>query len=179
MNANLALILVLQILVSGFYFSNKVLIYKGRKVGWLMGALAATLAVLYFSLLHRYVYIILNVGLIILMGYGFLKKNKTSPNVEMLIRLVTIVVMVILTFSAWSGLTTAVELVSSVGLFIGTFFLTHNRAKTGWILYCVGHATAIHIGYCTHQWIFLVSQIASVIVSILAIKKISKQTLPA
>ena len=168
------MIWVLQILVSLIFFANKVFVLAEKKVGWLLGAIAATLGVFYFYFLGLYVYTALEVGLIILMGYGFLKKDHKNPTVETMIRLVTIAVMCLLAFFAFSGLITIVELGSSLGLLLGTFFLTHRKVKTGWILYTLGHLLGAYLGYNKGQQFFADFQVASAIISIVGVMKITK-----
>lgn len=159
-------IMSLQIAVSLIYFTNKVFILLNKKVGWLVGAIAASLATIYFSLIGLHVYVTLNVGLIILMGYGFLKGEKKKPKVETFIKIVTIAVMFIMAYHTFTGAITIVELISSLALTAGTYYLTHNSKRLGWFLFCVGHATAVYIGYAKNQNFFGDFQIASVIISI-------------
>lgn len=167
---------ILQILVSVIFFTNKVLVLAEKKVGWLLGAIAAIIAVFYFYLIGFYVYTVLEFGLIVLMGYGFLKRGKKNPKVETLIRLLIIVVMVALAFFAFSGLITIIELISSLGLLIGTYMLTHHKNRIGWLLYALGHSLAAILGYSKEQRFFADFQIASAIVSFVGALKITPRT---
>ena len=162
----------LQVSVSLLFFMNKVFILIGKKSGWLIGAIAASLAIFYFYFIGLYVYTVLEVGLVILMSYGFFKKDEKKPKTEMIIRLVTVVVMLIQTGLAFKGMITIVELSSSLGLVVGTFFLTHQKIKAGWILYGIGHILTAILGYNKGQQFFADFQIASAIVSFIGcIKK--------
>ena len=169
------MIWVLQILVSVIFFANKVFVLAEKKVGWLLGAVAATLGVFYFYLIGFYVYTALEIGLVVLMGYGFIKKKRVNPAVETWIRLVTIVVMLTLAFFAFSGLITIVEFGSSLLLILGTFFLTHQNPRTGWILYSLAHLLAAYLGYCKKQLFFADFQVASAIVSLVGVMKTTKR----
>jgi hypothetical protein len=174
----------LQVLVSLIFFANKVCVLVERKrVGWFLGAIAAALAIFYFYLIGLYVFTALEFGLIVLMGYGVVKKAEKNPAVETRIRLVTIGVMLVLAYFAWTGLITIVELGSSLGLLLGTFFLTHSKPTTGWLLYVVGHSLAAYLGYYKEQQLFADFQVASAIVSIVGVmgtlpKALSKKTGP-
>lgn len=163
------MILFLQIAVSLIFFVNKVFILVEKKSGWLIGAIAASLAVFYFYLIGLYVYTGLEVGLIILMGYGFFKKERKNPKVEMFIQSVTVLIMFLLTLLAFQGFMTALELVSSLCLVVGTYFLTHNKARAGWIIYAVAHTMAAVLGYSKGQQFFADFQVASVIISIVGV----------
>lgn len=169
------MIWTLQILVSVIFFTNKVFVLAEKKAGWLLGAIAASLAVFYFFFIQLYVYTALEFGLIALMGYGFLKGEEKKPQAETLIRVITIVVMLALGYFAWSGIITAVELVSSLALLVGTFLLTHNKARAGWVLYAVAHGLAAYLGYHKDQWVFADFQIASMIISVVGAMKSSAQ----
>jgi hypothetical protein len=162
----MTLILLLQILVSLIFFANKVFVLAGKKTGWLLGAVAATIAVFYFFLIELYVYTALEFGLIILMGYGFFKKEKKSPRTEKAIQATTVTAMLLLALFACSGLMTLVELLSSLGLLAGTYALTHSKQRTGWLLYVVAHCLAALLGYNKGQLFFADFQIASAIVSL-------------
>ncbi len=163
--------MILQIAVAIIFFTNKVLVLAGRKSGWLVGALAALIAIFYFYRIGLYVYTALEVGLIILMVYGFMKKDEKKPRVETMIRLVTVLVMLALAIFAFSGVITVVEFASSIGLLMGTYFLTHNKIRLGWIFYALAHSLASILGYSKGQQIFADFQVASAIVSYIAIFK--------
>ncbi len=171
------MIWTLQILVSVIFFTQKVFVLTEKKVGWLLGAIAATLAIFYFYLIHLYVYTALEFGLIALMVYAFLKKERKNPKVETWIRMITIMVMLALGYFAWSGLITIVELGSSLGLLLGTFLLTHQHPKAGWWLYALGHVLAAYLGYHKGQQFFADFQIASAIVSIAGALKLSQKAI--
>lgn len=157
---------ILQVLVSIIFFVNKVLVLKGKKSGWLVGAIAATLAVAYFILIELYVYTGLEFGLIILMGYGFVKNDEQrNPQVELSIQGFTVILMLGLTYFAFAGQLTIVELFSSLGLLVGTYLMTHGRLSTGWAICAVAHALAAYLGIHKDQHIFAGFQSASVIVS--------------
>lgn len=157
--------LFLQVAVSVIFFANKTLVLVGRKSGWLVGAIAATLATVYFFRIQLYVYTVLELGLIILMGYGFWCHQHKNPRVESFIHWVVALVMLAMTCFVFSGLMTVIEFASSVGLLVGTFFLTHDKLWLGWFLYTVAHGLAAILGYHKGQPFFADFQVASAIVS--------------
>jgi hypothetical protein len=166
------MIMFLQIVVSLAFFVNKVLVLVGRKrEGWFVGALAAFVGVFYFYMIGLYIYTALEVGLVILMGYGSLMKTEKNPKVEFAIRSVTVIIMLVLTLWAFSGLLTGVELLSSLGLIVGTYFLTHDKPVAGWVTYAVAHSLAAYLGYGRGQQFFADFQVASAIISIVGATK--------
>src|SRR6185436_11106639 len=155
----------LQISVSLIFFVNKVVLLIGKKTAWLIGVIAAFLAIFYFYLIGLYVYTCLEFGLIALMVYGFFVKEKRNNAVEKIINGIVILVMLMLSYFAFNGIMTVWEFVSSVLLLIGTYLLTHKEMQFGWLLYCFAHVSAAYVGYQKDQDFFVDFQIASVIVS--------------
>ena len=164
----------LQIFVSVVFFSNKVLVLIGKKTGWLLGAIAAIAGSYYFFLLGLYIYTVLEIGLIVLMGYGYLIRNK-SKKIENFLYFTITAVMVLLIYFSFSERLTIYEFVSSAGLLFGTYFLTHEKKEFGWILYCISHLFAMYIGYIKNQIFFADFQLASAIVSVIGVFIAHKQ----
>ncbi len=156
---------VLQVAVALIFFVNKTLVLVGKKVGWLFGAIAAMLGVFYFFRIGLYVFTVLEMGLIILMGYGFLKKEGNAA-VERFLFVVIGIVMLALTYFVFVGLMTFVEFCASITLLIGTYYLTHSHIRLGWGLYAVAHALAAIVGYDKDQTFFADFQIASALISV-------------
>ncbi len=155
---------ILQVLVSVIFFANKLLVLVGRKSGWALGAVAATLGVFYFYLIHLNIYVALEAGLIILMCYGFIGSKK-NPRVDKWIRLMTTTAMLLLAIVAFGGMLTVVELISSSCLLWGTYLLTQGKARQGWFVSVAAHSLAAYLGYERGQQIFLDFQVASAMVS--------------
>ena len=164
----------LQISVSLILFSNKILVLIGKKTGWLLGAIGCTLAIAYLYLIELYVFTTLEFGLVSLMLYGFLARNSKNTRVENLIRIVTILAMLAMTYFAFAGMMTIYELLSSAGLLFGTYFLTHNKVALGWTLYCIGHLVTAYLGYNKNQNFFADFQLASALVSIVGVIQVKK-----
>lgn len=155
---------LLQVAVSVIFFANKAFVLIDKKFGWLLGTIAAGLACWYFFLLNLYVYTALEIGLVILMGYGFLKKDQPNSKVEWLIRLSLLASMITIAVFAFQGRLTLIEFTSSVFMLFGTYLLTHAKEKWGWVLYSLAHLGAAYIGYAKIQNMFGDFQIASSIV---------------
>ena len=165
---------VLQVAVSLIFFANKVLLQvekKTEKIAWILGTIAACLAVVYFLLLELYVYTVLEAGLIIFMGYGAIKKEESSEKVKMAIRIFLLVVMLVLTFFVFKGMMTIVEFSSSAGLLFGTYLLTHSKMSLGWTLYALSHLGSAYIGQIKTQFFYRDFQIASSLIALGGILK--------
>ena len=170
---------VISILVSLIFFVNKILVLLGKKIGWLVGAFAAVLAIIYFLMLELYIFTVLEFGLIVLMGYGFWAKEETNLSVEKLIQIVIVVVMTVLVFFAFTGMMTVYEFTGAILMLLGTYFLTHRREALGWLLYGISHLFAAYVTNQKGQQFFADFQIASALVSAIAflliVKKKSKK----
>jgi branched-subunit amino acid ABC-type transport system permease component len=164
----------LQISISLIFFANKTLVLIDKKTGWLIGAIGAIMGTLYFFLLHLYCFSVLDMGLVILMGYGFIVKSRKNQKVENFIHIVIASAILALGYFAFSGLMTVVEFFSSILLLLGTYFLTHQKTSWGWILYAISHILAAIVGYKVGQMFFADFQIASAIVSIAGLIKARK-----
>jgi hypothetical protein len=161
------LIQLLQISVSILFFGNKVFVLLGKRTGWLLGALAATLAFFYFYQLKLYVYTTLEAGLVILMLYGFFPKR--SKKIEFWIRVLIGTIMLGIGYYAFSGYITIIEFLSSIILLWGTYLLANKKLILGWSAYIVAHGFATILGCEVGQIIFAVFQLASVIVAIIGL----------
>ncbi len=155
---------VLQVAVSLIFFANKVFVLIEKRSGWLLGTIAAILACWYFFLLNLFVYTALEIGLVILMGYGFLKKDQTNKKVEWFIRLSLLTSMTVIAIFSFQGKLTSAEFGSSIFMLFGTYHLTHKAKRFGWLLYALAHCGAAYIGYAKLQNLFGDFQIASAIV---------------
>lgn len=157
----------LQISVSLILFTNKIFVLIGKKKsGWLLGVIGCVLAIAYLYLIKLYVFTALEFGLAVLMFYGFLAQSKKNTRIENMIRVITFIAMITMTYFAFSGMMTVYELLSSGGLLFGTYLLTHNKPVLGWILYCIAHGITAYLGYSKDQDFFADFQIASALVSI-------------
>jgi|SRR3989344_7396558 len=159
------IISILQISVSIIFFANKVFVLIGKKMGWLLGVIAAALSIFYFFLLHLYIFTILEVGLVVLMGYGFFRKEHMSAYVERLIHATIIIVMTALVYFVFNGFMTVMEFCESIFMLTGTYYLTHKRVQLGWFLYGCAHIFLTIVAYGVDQEFFANFQIASGIVA--------------
>lgn len=161
----------LEMAVSLIFFTNKTMILVGKKVGWLIGAIAAVLAAVYFYQIGLNVFMVLEIGLVILMTYGFLKKKEAKRGAENRIRGVIVIVMFLMFLFCFNGSMTLAEFISGLGMLFGTYFLTRRRMVVGWALYVCAHALCAWIGYEKGQDFFYHFQIASAIVSLTGLIK--------
>ncbi len=166
------LLTILEISISLLFFAGKLGVLIDKKFGWFVGALGASVGFFYFFLLNLYVFTVLEVGLVVLMGYGAFPEKWKGYKTERMIYLVIVVVMVFFTWFAFSGKLTVFETIASIGLVVGTYLLTHHRQQFGWVAYCIAHIAASYVGYQKDQEFFADFQVASAIVSLFGFWKV-------
>lgn len=160
------LVATLEIAVALLFFTNKIVLLIGKRTGWLVGVIAATLSVVYFFLLDLYIFTVLEIGLFVLMGYGYLKGKRTSAREELLVRVALTCVMGALIYFVFTGIMTVVEFFGAALMLWGTYLLTHDFVRWGWAIYGVSHCLAAAVGYWKLQPFFADFQIASAIVGV-------------
>lgn len=161
----------LEVLVALVFFANKLGVLIEKRSGWLIGVIAAVISIVYFFLLNLAIFTVLEVGLVILMGYGYWRKQDVDVRVEWLIRIAIMVVMAFLTYFVFRGFLTIMEFVGSVLMLWGTYFLTHGKMWWGWVIYGASHVFAAIVGYGAAQPFFAHFQIASAMVAVAGIVK--------
>lgn len=161
----------LEISVSIVFFANKVFILAGKKVGWLVGVIAATLALIYFWQIELYVFTVLEFGLIVLMGYGFVKKGKVNQRVELGLNVFLATIMLAMTVFTFANLMTVTEFIAAICMLLGTYLLTHQMIRFGWLIYGLAHVLAAVVGFSKQQTMFVDFQLASAIVAMVGAMK--------
>ena len=161
---------ILEIAVGVIFFANKVFLLAGKRLGWFIGTIAATLAFFYFLLLGLYIYTVLEVGLVVLMGYGFLhRRSRRNKKVERVLHYTIAIIMTVLAYFVFSGLMTMIEFVGAVTMLSGTYYLTHNKMRLGWAVYGVSHIFVIILAIYANQMFFAHFQMASAIVALVGV----------
>lgn len=169
---------ILEVAVGVIFFANKVFVLAEKRLGWFMGVIAAILSFFYFFLIELYVFTALEVGLMVLMGYGFLHRgSRRNKKVERFLNYTITTVMAALTYFVFSDLMTVVEFFGAIGMLSGTYYLTHDRMRLGWILYGSAHVLSAILGYHVNQPFFADFQVASAIVAAVGVIKGNKNRL--
>jgi len=165
----------IEALVSIIFFSNKVGMLVGKKLGWILGAIGALLSIVYFYFLDLRVYMVAELGLFVTMMYGVLVKEE-NRKIEAGILSSLFVIILVLTVFTFMGELTFFEFWSSAGMLAATYLLHPKngawKIKWGWTILAATHLGAAYIGYAKNQPMFPHYQIASAIVGVFgAIKK--------
>ncbi len=164
-----SIVYLLQVAVAWVFFANKVLVLVGRRSGWAVGVIGAALALVYFYLLDLRLLTVLEVGLVLLMSYGYVAHSDPSPRFQVIVRVAITLTMVTLAGFVFTGVMTAVEFTSAVLMLWGTYLLTSGQLRLGWALSAVAHALAGVVGWDKGQGTFADFQIASSIVAAIGV----------
>jgi hypothetical protein len=168
----------LGIIMSIILFGNKILLLINQKSGWLVGALGTVLAVIYLLLLKFPIMATAEIGIIVLMLYGFFAKETPSEKVEWFVRIVAICTFIFIAYFTFSGILTIVECLASIFALFGVYLFTHKKEFIGWFFYCICHLLTVYMAYEKHQDFFEHFQIASAIVSMAGMVKVRTKTYP-
>ncbi len=164
---------ILITIASLLFFCNKILLLLGKKLnrrlGWFLGGLGAILFIIYFFKINTPILAILEIGLVVLMTYRFIAKEKTNKLIENSLGIITGIFILVLTFITTEGVMTWSQFFGAFGMLIGTYFLISARQvqfekislqeRLGWLFYGFGHLFTSYIGYQKHEWIFFVFQV--------------------
>ena len=164
----------LGVVMSIILFLNKLFLLEDKKLGWGAGILGTSLAIPYLFLIHLQIMAFAEIGLLILMLYGFfVNTTKIPERFEIAVNVLTICTILFLTFSTFSGLIGITQCITSIFLLVGIWCMSHKRKPAAWtfLLCChLGTAYAVYLG-AQEQHFFGDFQIASALVSIVALTK--------
>jgi len=169
------MISVLEWIVSISFFLHKLTLFPDSKEKhpWILGSIGCVSAMTYFYLLKDLpVYVIMEAGALVLMIYGWIVRTE-KESTKWVIRGFTLLFMTAAAIGAFKGQLTFFEFVSSVTFLVGTYYLHPLRSfwerKWGWVLYVLAHGFAMQVGFLKGQETFMDFQIASMLLSIVAV----------
>lgn len=144
----------------------------GKKMGWAVGVAGAVLGIYYFYLIQLYVWVVLDAGLVILMSYAYLKKDKKNPQTENAIRLVIGFVMFLMTMFVFQGLMTTIELVTALGSLVSTYCLAQKKIRVGWLVAFFSHTLSWFLARGKAQMVLAWFQVGSALVALAGVSNI-------
>jgi hypothetical protein len=118
---------------------------------------------------------VLQIGLIVLMGNKYVFEKKGQQINEGLINIFTLSILVTLGMITFAGLMTVIEFIGATGILIGTWYLTGKNKVIGWLLWVIGHAAIVVVSVAKQQNIFAFFQALSVIVALAGFTKSIKR----
>lgn len=159
---------MLEIIVASLYFINKIFLSLEKKTGWIVGFLAALTASIYFLNLKLYILVVLEVGYLFLMAFGFLNFGKKS-GLDLYVNIIMVIVMLILLINIDE--TGVPEFIVSIAFIMAIHALAKHRWHLGWILFIFSHLLMAYITYSKNQYFFCIMQLASIGIAFFALSK--------
>lgn len=157
---------ILEVIIAIAFFTNKVFLLIGRRMGWVLGLGAATVSIGYFFLIELYLFMAPEAGFAALMGYRLLRHGEVNRRVEISVRTALTAAMAFLAYFLFEGSVTLVECVAALLSLWAMYFLTHDYVRQGWATLIVAHVLAAIVFDSKGQEFFTHFQIASAFLAI-------------
>lgn len=155
--------ILIEILGSILYFSQKIFLSLNKRIGWIlgfMGSIAFTIVTLHKG---SFSYSILEItsGIIFIFGmFAWKKNNKLQNKIIILMSFLTLIAIIIVFLLNLGSPNWILENLMVVLFSIGALFLVLKK-PTGWILYILGHLVLIYYGYILGTYYISILQIIS------------------
>ncbi len=159
----------LQIAAGLTAFTNKVFLFSGKRVGWVIGFIAGILSTFYFFGIGFYVYTVVQIGFSILMLYGYFAKEVTSQKIQASIISLTALISIFVAIVTMNGILTVLESLCALAGLWATFALSKDKHLAGWSLYVFMHFLLTYLTFLKGQYFFSNFQLASGIIALCAI----------
>jgi hypothetical protein len=153
-----------EVFIVIMFFANKLLLLAGKRFGWLLGIIAANLAIVYFYSRGMIPYSVLQVGVLAAMIYGYELPEKRS-SLELPVRLTIGAVIMVLCAFVLTGSLSASKALVSIGNLLSNYFLARSNYQRGWLLLGLCNAAAAYFGYINGFIFFADFQMATAIVA--------------
>ena len=167
--------IIIEIIGSILYFSQKIFLSFGKRIGWLLGflgSIAFTIITLHKS---SYSYTVLEItsGIVFIFGMFVWKKNdRLQRKVTFIMGGLTIVGILIIFLLNLGSPNWILENTMVVLFAIGAVFLVLKN-PIGWILYIIGHTLLIFYGYIIGTYSIMLLQIISLPFAVIGYRNLS------
>lgn len=165
---------ILQTLVSVIFFCNKCFLLAARvkgvsnqrilQIAWILGTVGAAFGVMYFAIIGLYVFVVAEIGLLVIAAYAATAHLRDSPT-EIWLRGALIICMALLSILVSNGALTVLEFLSACCMLIAAYMLSHGLPMCGWAINVLGHLLTAWLAYEKGQYFFEHFQIASALIS--------------
>lgn len=167
---------IIEIIGSVLYFSQKVFLSFGKRIGWLLGFLGSIAFTIVTIHKGSFAYSILEItsGVIFIFGLFAWRKNEVLQKKVTLIMSILTILGVLIVFLLNLGSPNLILENTMVTLFaIGAVFLV-LRNPVGWILYILGHLVLIFYAYILGTYSIMLLQIISLPFAVIGYRNFKK-----
>ncbi len=159
-------IFYLSLPVSLFSILNKIYLVKGKRSGWLWGALVGLSSTVYFFLIDLKILSIAEIGFLIVMLYGYIVHDKESKNLSLYANIILSLISIVLTVLLFKNYLTAIEAISSLAFIWGGYYLANRKKVLGWTFFILAHLATAFSSLDKGQLIFSILQIVSALICV-------------
>ncbi len=153
----LGIIALLPLLIHRVLF-----LIEGKKPSFNTEPVGTLLVIIYFGLLHFRIITIAEIGIFILMLYGFIVNKPVAERLQQIIIGITILALVLVfIFFTSPGLAEVIECIAAIFLVFGNYALNNKRKPAGWALFSLCSFCTAYVVYArapSHQ-LFIHAQI--------------------
>jgi len=167
---------IIEIIGSVLYFSQKVFLSFGKRIGWLLGFLGSIAFIIVTIHKGSFAYSILEItsGVIFIFGLFAWKKNEVLQKKVTLVMSILTILGILIVFFLNLGSPNWILENTMVTLFaIGAVFLV-LRNPIGWILYILGHLVLIFYAYILGTYSIMLLQIVSLPFAVIGYRNFQK-----
>lgn len=162
-----------MILLAGIFFGvlsiyNKIVLFLGRKSGWLSGMAIGLLSGFYFWAIGLKILAVAEFGFFIVMLYGYVRHVNPSKERLLQINIVMSVLTLLLCYFLFAGYLTLIETVSSLSFIWGGYLISTTRKSLGWFFFITAHVATATAAFFSQQAVFAGLQVIFALVSVYA-----------
>ncbi len=168
--------LIIEIVGSILYFSQKIFLSFGKRIGWLLGFLGSIAFTIVTLHKGSYAYSVLEItsGIIFIFGIFAWRKNEALQRKVTFFMSGLTMVGILVIFSLNLGSPNWILENTMVVLFsIGAVLLVLKN-PIGWILYILGHVVLIFYGYIIETYSIMLLQIISLPFALIGYRNLKK-----
>ena len=163
---------LLEIIVSCLYFSNKLLLLFEKKSGWVLGLAASALAMVYFFNLSLYLFFSLELACFVIMLMGLFAEKlsiKLAVIIYSIVALVMVYLLINIRESGW------LEFITSILFMCAFLLLAKRKLYNGWLCLGISHGLMLLVTFEKGAYFFALMQGLSLLVCGWALWRVTKK----
>ena len=169
--------ILIEIIGSILYFSQKVFLSLNKRIGWILGFLGSIAFIIVTLHKGSYSYTILEAtsGIIFIFGiFAWDKNNKLQNKITILMSIITILGIIFVFLLNLGSPNRILENLMVLLFSIGAVFLVLKK-PIGWILYILGHLVLIYYGYILGTYYISLLQVISLPFAVIGYKNLKNR----
>ena len=172
----MTIFILIEILGSILYFSQKIFLSLNKRIGWLLGFLGSIAFTIVTLHKGSFSYSVLEMtsGIIFIFGmFVWRRNNKIQNKITIFMSVFTLMGIIIVFLLNLGSPNWILENLMVILFSIGAVFLVLKK-PIGWILYILGHLVLVYYGYILGTYYISILQIISLPFAIIVYKNLKK-----